>query len=144
MKNQNTLLVVGLLLLVVVVVAFAMMTKKQQVPTPLQNTNQVTPVEKTQVLPTRTPEEIKIIAQIKDYNIDITDKGFSPVSMTIKANDQVFWTNKDTKTHKVAGEGWGNVPINADERFVQAFAKPGTYAYTCALHPEEKGTVIVE
>ena len=50
MKNQNVLLAVGLLLLVVVVVAFAMMTKKQQVPTPLQDTNQVAPVEKTQVL----------------------------------------------------------------------------------------------
>jgi len=94
--------------------------------------------------PTLSPEEIEIAKKVEDHYVDITASGFEPKEIKIKTHDQVFWTNKDNKDHKIVGEGWGNLTINPGERFLQAFRKPGTYNYSCALHPELKGTVIVE
>lgn len=95
-------------------------------------------------LPTRTQEEIKVISEIKDYNVDITAAGFTPSEVTVKTNDQVFFTNKDSVVHKVKGENWGNVPIGNGERFVQSFKTPGVYEYTDAANPALKGKIIVK
>lgn len=94
--------------------------------------------------PTLTQEQIEIIKKVENHYVDITATGFNPKELKIKLYDQVTWTNKDTKIHKISGEGWGNVPIGPGERFTQAFEKAGTYNYSCSLQPELKGTVIVE
>jgi len=94
--------------------------------------------------PTLTQEQIEIAKKVEDHYVDITANGFEPKEIKIKPHDQVFWTNKDTKDHKITGEGWGNVPIKPGEKFMKTFDKPGTYNYSCALQPELKGTVIVE
>ncbi len=101
---------------------------------------------KTPPLPlaTKTPDEIKVIANVKDSNIEIKNMAFTPSETTIKVNDQVFWVNNDTVAHKIKGDNWGSININPGEKFVQNFEKAGTYSYTCEIHPEMKGKVIVE
>lgn len=94
--------------------------------------------------PTKTPQEIKIISEIKDHTISIKDNAFSPETVTIKVNDQVIWENNDNTQHQVKGDDWGGVTINNGERFTQAFDKSGTYQYYCTIHPEMKGTIIVK
>jgi len=148
MSSKNNLIIVILLAVLVTGLLgyyFYLGNKPKQAPevaAPPQSNVAENPT--TPVIPTRTPEEIKIIAQIKDYNIDITGDGFTPAFVEIKTNDQVFFTNKDSVIHKVQGEDWGGVPIGPNERFVQAFEKPGTYSYTDEDNPTLKGTIVVK
>jgi plastocyanin len=95
-------------------------------------------------LPTKTPEEIKKIAEIKDYYVEIKSMAFYPSEVRVKTGDQVFWINKDSVPHVVRGDNWGGVEIKPEEKFIQSFDKPGVYKYYCQLHPQMKGVVIVE
>ena len=35
-------------------------------------------------------------------------------------------------------------PLDTDDRFSFTYAKAGTYPYFCGLHPQMRGTVIVQ
>lgn len=77
--------------------------------------------------------------------ITVTNTGFSPTSITIKAGTTVIWTNKSTLPHTVTDGGVfdsGNLPVGSSYRL--AFAHPGTYHYVCSYHPFMLGTVIVQ
>ncbi|MGB9613588.1 MAG: plastocyanin/azurin family copper-binding protein [Candidatus Margulisiibacteriota bacterium] len=95
------------------------------------------------LIPTKTPQEIEIISKIKTYTVNIENDQFNPSQLQIKVHDQIVWVNKNNKTHKITGEGWGNVLIENGENFTRTFDEPGTYSYSCALHPEMKGTITV-
>lgn len=94
-------------------------------------------------IPTLSPERKAIISKVETHVIVIQNKSFSPQNLTIKLHDQVEWQNKDNETYKIKGEGWGNVPIGPEESFTKAFETAGTYPYSCALHPDLTGTIVV-
>lgn len=95
-------------------------------------------------IPTLSPERMEIIRELETHVVAIQNKSFSPPTLTIKLHDQVEWQNKDTETFQIKGENWGNVPIEPGESFTRAFETAGTFSYSCALHPETTGTIIVE
>lgn len=135
--------VVGVITLVLI---GALITKQKQTPT---GGGGITPGQTDQTptsppLPTKTPEEIKIISQIETKIITIKNLKFEPETLTIKLHDQVVWKNLDSVDHKIKGDDWGNVPIGPGENFTQAFDKAGAFSYACTLHPEMKGTIIVK
>jgi len=103
-----------------------------------------TAVSPTSSIPTRTPEERQMIEAVKDYIVTIKNNSLDPTTITVKVRDQVFWENKDTVAHKIAGEGWGGLSIKPEGRFMQSFEKAGTYKYSLADKPEVTGTVVVE
>lgn len=136
----------GILAVVGVVTVFlisALIIKQSQAPTP-QPTGQPDQAPTFPPLPTKTPEEIKIISKIETKTVVVKNSKFDPETLMVKLHDQVVWKNEDTVNHKVKGEGWGNVPIGPGENFTQAFDKAGTYPYICALHPTMTGTIIVK
>ena len=57
----------------------------------------------------------------------------------------VTWTNKDDEPHTVASEGglFRSAALDTNESFSFRFDKPGTYRYTCSIHPRMTGTVVV-
>jgi len=116
--------------------------QKKSVSSPLKETPPT--VQESTAPPTLSPEQIEIISKIETHTVEIVNGQFNPSTLNIKAHDQVVWKNKDGKTHKVTGENWGNVPIENGESFTQSFDTPGTYPYSCALHPEMKGIIIVK
>jgi plastocyanin len=80
--------------------------------------------------------------------IDVAIKNFTfnPASVDAKVGDKVSWTNGDDTAHTVtfddaANGGSGN--LNNGSTFDMTFAKAGTYAYHCKIHPSMKGTVTV-
>jgi len=93
---------------------------------------------------TLTPEEEKIIAQIKTHKVLIENGKLSPPNLTIKLYDQVEWENKDEKACQLEGEGWGNIPLQPGKRFTQSFEKTGLYPYSCGSDPQLRGTITVE
>ena len=147
--GNKKLLVVGIVaLLFVGSLTFLMLTKysfllpKQPLTKPTEFEGEVIPTEPP--LPTLSPEELEIISKLETQIIVIQNKSFSPTNLTIKLHDQVEWQNKDNETYQITGEGWGNVPIEPGESFTQAFETTGTYTYSCALHPDLTGTIVVK
>ena len=78
--------------------------------------------------------------------IVIKDFTFMPMSMTIKAGSTVTWANKDDEPHTVVSDTglFRSGAVDTDESFTFKFDQPGTYHYTCTIHPRMVGTIVVE
>jgi len=78
--------------------------------------------------------------------IVIKDFMFMPMSLTIKAGSTVTWANKDDEPHTVVSDTglFRSGAVDTDETFAFKFDKPGTYHFTCSIHPRMVGTIVVE
>ena len=70
---------------------------------------------------------------------------FAPTSMNVAAGSTVTWTNRDEEPHTVVSESglFRSGALDTNESFSYRFEKPGTYRYTCSIHPRMVGTIIV-
>jgi plastocyanin len=71
---------------------------------------------------------------------------FSPMSMTVSAGATVTWTNMDDEPHTVVSDTglYRSGAMDTNESFSFRFDKPGTYHYTCSIHPRMVGTIVVQ
>lgn len=138
---SKSTLYIGIIVIIVAALGAYLFATKGIQPNPTITTKTLPTVPP---LATKTPDQIKVIQNVKDTNVEIKDMAFTPPDILIKVNDQVFWTNNDTVAHKIKGDNWASVKINPGEKFVQVFEKAGVFNYFCELHPEMKGTVTVE
>jgi len=78
-------------------------------------------------------------------SVGIKDFTYGPAVLTVPVGAQVTWTNHDEEPHTItsATGAFGSAGLSHDETFAQTFARPGTYAYFCALHPQMRATVVV-
>jgi plastocyanin len=78
--------------------------------------------------------------------IRIDQMAFAPEVVKVKAGTEVVWRNDDASLHTVtAADGsFTSPPLDQGEVFKKAFAKPGTYSYTCEMHPFMSGKIVVE
>jgi plastocyanin len=78
--------------------------------------------------------------------VTIQGFAFSPATLTVAVGTTVTWTNQDSAGHTVTADdgSWGSGNIARGETFSQTLSKAGTYAYHCAIHPNMKGTIIVQ
>jgi len=91
-----------------------------------------------------------------EKDVTVTDSGFSPATLTIKAGDSVTWTNERSQTVYVAPDNhpdhqkysgvWdddGTGQIETDESYTMTFTDAGTYTYHDHLDSSRAGTIIV-
>jgi len=78
--------------------------------------------------------------------IVIKDFMFVPMSLTVKAGSAVTWANKDDEPHTVVSDTglFRSGAVDTDETFTFKFDKPGTYHFTCSIHPQMVGTIVVQ
>ncbi|MGH2615561.1 MAG: cupredoxin domain-containing protein, partial [Thermomicrobiales bacterium] len=78
--------------------------------------------------------------------VSIANLAFSPVTVTVPTGATVTWTNDDAVPHTVTSiDGFFDSGIfDPGATFSFAFNQPGSFAYTCQLHPQMQGTVIAE
>ena len=71
---------------------------------------------------------------------------FSPTPLTVKVGSTVTWTNKDDEPHTVVSDTgeFKSGGMDTNESYRYKFDKPGTYHFTCSIHPRMVGTVIVQ
>lgn len=85
-------------------------------------------------------------AQSAEVKID--NFSFGPASLTVSVGSTVTWTNRDDIPHTVVSTDDPKVfkskVLDTDEKFSFTFAKAGTYAYFCSVHPKMTGKVIVQ
>jgi plastocyanin len=78
--------------------------------------------------------------------VNIEGFKFGPAKLAIDKGMQVLWTNEDDSPHQIAvttGTITRSPVLAKGQRHVQTFATPGTYDYSCALHPSMKGQLEV-
>ena len=84
-------------------------------------------------------------APVAGTAVDITNFAFTPATLTVKAGDTVTWANHDEEPHTIAADDGSfhspGMGTNATYSFI--FSKPGSYGYTCSIHPFMHGTVVV-
>lgn len=82
----------------------------------------------------------------RQNTVAVTGFAFQPAQITVKAGEAVTWRNEDAADHTVTADGgsFTSETLGQGARFRMVFDRPGTYRYVCALHPEMKGTVVVE
>ena len=84
-----------------------------------------------------TPDPSRIV--IKDFM-------FVPMALTISAGSSVTWANTDDEPHTVVSDTglFRSGAIDTNESFSFKFDKPGTYHFTCSIHPRMVGTIVVQ
>ena len=76
----------------------------------------------------------------------IKDFMFSPMALTTKVGVPVTWVNQDDEPHTVVSDSgaFKSGGLDTNESFSYKFDKPGTYHFTCSIHPRMVGTVVVQ
>jgi plastocyanin len=84
-----------------------------------------------------TPAATRIV--VKDFM-------FMPTPLTVKAGATVTWINADNEPHTVVSDTgtFRSGGMDTNESFSYTFEKPGTYRFTCSIHPSMVGTVVVQ
>jgi plastocyanin len=85
-------------------------------------------------------------ASAQAATIAVKDFSFQPQALTIKAGTTVTWTNLDDEPHTVRSDTglFRSGALDGNERFSFTFDKPGTYRFTCSIHPHMTGTIVVQ
>jgi plastocyanin len=76
----------------------------------------------------------------------VTEYAFRPSEVTAKVNQVVIWSFEGAEEHELF---FGLRPGAPPLRFLQGqysvrYGAPQTVEYSCAIHPEMTGTVIIE
>jgi plastocyanin len=108
-------------------------------------TKSSTTATKTATSPTT---QLKIANQLAPQTVYVTIKSgaFMPQVVSVKAGGTVVWTNKDTIPHTTRSDGsllWDSGTLQPGASYKHVFKATGSYNYSCAIHPEMKGTVYV-
>ena len=71
---------------------------------------------------------------------------FTPATRTVNVNTTVKWVNKDGFNHNVISDDtlFDSGIIPAGGTYSRTFADTGTFPYTCTLHSNMTGTIIVQ
>jgi plastocyanin len=85
-------------------------------------------------------------ANVKE--VSIIDFAFDPAEITVDNGTTVVWINKDSVPHTVVGDNFNSGTLESGQSFSHTFdlaqnAIGEVYQYSCSLHPQMKGTVIV-
>lgn len=76
----------------------------------------------------------------------MTNRSYSPQTVTIKVGQTVTWVNQDSPQHDVIADNgeFQSQLFDTGQSFSFTFTKAGTYPYHCSIHPGMTGTVIVQ
>ena len=79
-------------------------------------------------------------------SVTIANLAFSPATLTAKPGTKVTWTNNDSVIHTVTSDTgvFNSGNIAPGSTFSYTFNSAGSYAYHCTIHPNMKGTILVQ
>ena len=76
-------------------------------------------------------------------SVAVKDNFFQPDSVVLQVNDTVYWTWAGSATHNVTfGPGQASA-TQSSGTYNKQFTAVGKFAYTCTVHSEMKGVVVV-
>ena len=92
-------------------------------------------------IPQKTAESTEKVGA----KVSIANFTFVPAEITIAPGESVTWTNDDGAPHglEYADGAKGTDLLLPGASFSRQFDRPGTYDYSCAVHPYMTGRVVV-
>jgi plastocyanin len=92
------------------------------------------------------PDQARGSASASAPVVVIDNMAFVPEVMKVKAGTEVVWRNDDGSAHTVTAEdgSFASPPLQQGGVFKKVFTKPGTYSYTCEMHPFMAGKIVVD
>jgi plastocyanin len=76
--------------------------------------------------------------------VEMVGNCFLPGVLTVDPGTTVRFANQDDIAHVVLGTGWGSGEAVAPGKAVEhRFEQPGTFGYSCYLHPGMNGAIVV-
>jgi plastocyanin len=142
-----------LVLFILVTATIAAGCSGTQQPAEPQATETPQPSPVTTMPRTATPLPTPISqTSVSDNTVMVRDFAFTPQTITVKTGSIVRWENKDAVPHRIvftdaSGRdlpSGDNSLLTASQSYSRKFDTAGTYPYYCKIHPEMKGTVMVE
>ena len=77
-------------------------------------------------------------------NVVVKQMRYSPAAIEVPTGTEVTWSFRDgLLQHNVVGDGWGSGEPQRAGTYSHTFTQPGTYDYTCTLHAQMTGRVVV-
>jgi plastocyanin len=78
--------------------------------------------------------------------VAIANFAFAPATITVPVGASITWTNADTAPHTATSDtnAFATAKLQKGDSGTITFATAGTFPYHCAVHPNMKGTVIVQ
>ena len=82
---------------------------------------------------------------VRSAKVEIEDFAYRPDPVTIEAGGKVIWLNRDSTPHTATAEdgSFDTGTLEEGKLKSETFKEPGTYAYSCQIHPSMHGTVEV-
>ncbi|MGD0534798.1 MAG: plastocyanin/azurin family copper-binding protein [Methanoregula sp.] len=84
---------------------------------------------------------------VSDNTVLIQNMAYNPAQITVKAGEIVRWVNKDKVVHSVVFSKDSKIdpsgPLSASQSFSVKFYDTGVYNYSCGIHPQMQGSVVV-
>lgn len=77
-----------------------------------------------------------------DPTVLVDDDVFLPDELVVAVDAAVTWDWQGRAGHDVVGEGFDS-GVLTEGTFTHTFTAPGSYGYTCRLHPDMDGVVHV-
>ena len=141
---------IPVILLIVAAVLIAGCSDNQQPVQPTATT--VPPPTPVVTVPTTTSPPTPISqSSVSDNTVLIQDFAFKPQTITVKKGDIVRWENSDSTPHRIVFTDSSGRDTNTEssvltssQSYSRKFPDAGTYLYYCKIHPDMKGSVIVE
>jgi plastocyanin len=99
----------------------------------------------TAVLPTvSSAQSDPALVNIVDSG-DISNWGYGPSTTTVTVGQPIMWTNSGSSPHDAtASDGsWSTPLLQSGQSAIMTFSAPGTFNYTCVMHPWMQGTITV-
>jgi len=92
------------------------------------------------------PIRAKSEAAASPMEVRVDNFTFGPDTLTVPVNSTVTWVNKDDVPHTIASSdrGFKSKALDTDDKYSYTFAKVGTYAYYCSIHPKMVGKIVVQ
>ena len=81
------------------------------------------------------------------HTIEIRELKFQPSMLTVKVGDTVKWRNDDIVPHTATStkpKKFDSGILSVGSSWEYVATKRGTYLYDCTLHPNMKGTLVVQ
>ena len=102
------------------------------------------------LMPADDLRDTKARHQPQAGEVTTTIENFRHINAQIQVGETLVWTNMDPVPHTVtlgsggvAEEGFDSGLVGPGQSFALNFDRPGTYSFTCTLHPAMNGEIVV-
>lgn len=92
-----------------------------------------------------SPTEVST-SSARRLEVIISNSSFQPADITTGKGSLIVWKNNDVVSHTVTADdgSFNSGEVKAGGSFDQRFDYIKTYPYSCSLHPEMKGTIVIK